>query len=184
MRFSSVLGGGSRRGSPVQDYRDFVGTRPVGQREPLMLPGCLGKCSGVRSPGQKQSATCKSSVLRSDGLDGVGYAGLRTEVTARVISSAPARFCARKWHQMAVGHRLDSFRRRGLRRGRKNIAIGRAQFTAVYQCGHPHLPLAVSPVCSVATEDDPGPRDSRPLFLCEIAPNACPVTSRRWSWQR
>jgi hypothetical protein len=74
--------------------------------------------------------------------------------------------------------------RRVLRRGRKKIAIGRAQFTAVYQCGIHSCHRPSAPFAPLQLEDNPGTRDSRPPFLCEIAPDACPVISRTWSWQR
>lgn len=92
---------------------------------------------------------------RSDGLDGVGFAGLRIEVTARVISSAAARYNVRNWHQMAVGHRLDSFHAACAAKGaEENCYWARA----IHRClpmRHPHLPLAVSPVCSAATGGRP-----------------------------
>jgi hypothetical protein len=92
---------------------------------------------------------------RSDGLDGVGLAGLRIEVTARVISSVAAKYSACKWHQIAVGHRLDAFHAACAAKGaEENCDWARA----IHRClpmRHPQLPQAVSPVCSAATGGQP-----------------------------
>lgn len=54
---------------------------------------------------QESESEAKCDLSRHRRSDGLELRGMRREVTARVISSASARYSA----QMAVGHRLDSF---------------------------------------------------------------------------
>ncbi|KAF2632096.1 hypothetical protein BU25DRAFT_140137 [Macroventuria anomochaeta] len=114
--------------------------------------GEVSQRSGVRV---RSKVRLVSRHRRSDGLDG---RGMRSEVTARVISSASARYSA----QMAVGHRLDSFHAAwSCEGGGRILLLG----VAIHRClpkRHPHLPLARQPRrlrCNWRTTPALGTRD-------------------------
>lgn len=119
---------GSRRG------RRRVGSNEIlwkqHPRGDAVFNGVWGSVPGSVSLNQKQSATRVSAEIRWS-----GQRGMRIEVTARVISSASARYSARKWHQMAVGHRLDAFHAACAAKGAEEYCYWASQFTAVYRCG-------------------------------------------------
>lgn len=71
-----------------------------------------------------------------------------------------------------------------LRRGRKKIAIGRRNSPLFTNAGIHFCHCPSAPSAPLQLEDDPGTRDARPPFLCEIAPDACPVISRTWKGLR
>lgn len=160
-RFSVVSGGLVSRGSPVWGLSSLVGTRVKG----VAWLYRLGSVAEVRSPSQKQ-VRLVSRHRRSDGLEG---RGMRSEVTARVIS-----FRFRKIQCTNGGGSPPGFVSCGVeqRRGGRILLLG----VAFHRClpkRHPHLPPARQPRllrCNWRT--DPGTRDSRPPFLCEIAPGA------------
>ena len=82
--------------------------------------------------------------------------GMRSEVTARVISSVSARYSA----QMAVGHRLDSFHAACIcEGGGRNIAIGRRNSPLFTKAAPTSGTCPSAPSAPLQLEDNPGTRD-------------------------
>lgn len=163
---------GSRRGSPVWGVLRFVEcveTEPKGRCCVLML----GKCARVRSPSQKQSDLCLDT---EDQMvwKCVGCASSRLYLLLPQKADK-----VHKWRWVTAW--LCFMRRASAKRAEtccywSNVA---SHFHRCLSVRQPLLLPARQPrllCCNWTT--DPGTRDPRPPFLCEVAPDTGPVISR------
>ncbi|KAF1365045.1 hypothetical protein EJ07DRAFT_151454 [Lizonia empirigonia] len=157
-RFSVVSSGLVSRRSPVWGLSSLVEQESRG----VAWLYRLGSVAEVRSPSQKQSATCVSTQK-------IRWSGRAWDAQRGDSSRYIFRF-RKIQSQMAVGHRLDSFHAAWSCEGGGRILLLGVAFHRCLPKRHPHLPSA--PSAPLQVEDDPGTRDSRPPFLCEIAPGA------------
>lgn len=135
-RFRSVLGGVSCRGFRSGDYSRFCWKD--GRATPgFSLFNVWGGVPEVRSPSQKQSATCVST--QKIRWSGRAWDAQRGD-SSRYIFRFRKIQCT-KWRWVTAWIR---FMRRGARRGRKNIAIGRRN-SPLFTKAASTLPLARQP---------------------------------------
>lgn len=170
-------------GSGLEIIRDFVG-KTEGRRLALvfLMFGEVFRKSGARV---RSKVRLVSRHRRSDGLEG---RGMRSEATARVISSASARYSAQNGGGSPPGFVSCGVEREG---GGRILLLG----VAIHRClpkRHPLCHLPVSPVCSAATGGRPWHsglstafplRDRARRLPCHLAHMELAAMSRRQGQQ-